>query len=373
MKILQISDYYHEGIGHPPNNYCEKLIKRGHEILVYTSTITWIPTLGDYKDVKVKKFRSIRFLGKTIYPGVILKLLIQKNPDVVHSHVVGFFSTFVTGYLKKIKKYPLVVLADFSSGVPEPSLLKKPYEWLFRKIPARMADVITTFTEQEKEELSKRFDIDKEKIEVLPIGIDYEKFSSKPRKDLRKELGLEDKFIILNVSNISPVKNLEMIIKTIPLTKVKNIVFVHIGGVSDYNYKKRSNNIIKKLEIEDKIKFLGHVAHEKIDEYYKMCDIYLHTSYRESYAIPILEAMASGIPVITTKVGIAYDVVKDGETGFIIDDEKDIVEKIELLVGDPELRKRIGRNCKEISKEYDWEIIIDRLEEIYNGVLNVSD
>lgn len=369
MRVLQVSDYYHSGDGHPMNNITERLFSRGYDVKVYTSTLSVTPDGDkDSPSIETLRFRGFKIAGKAVYLGVIPKLLLQRNPDVIHSWVSGFFSTFVTGYLKKIKRYPLVVVADFDIAGPDPSLLKKPYFWLYIKIPTNMADVILTFTEQEKEELSKRFGIKKEKIEVLPIGINYEKFSSKPKKNMRKELALEGKFIVLNVSYVVPKKNLEAIIKAIGAIGYEDLVFLHVGNVLDREYKKTLIKLIEDLKLTDQVKFIGKIKRDELYDYYKIADVFVQTGHKESYAIPILEAMASGIPVITTKVGIAYNVIKDGETGFIIDDEKEIADKISLLIDDTQLRKEIGARSKMVAKEYDWNLIITKLESIYKKV-----
>lgn len=370
---MQISDYYHLGDGHPLNNISERLKVRGHNVIVYTSTLSVLPSVQEENDaVKIVRFKGFKFAGKAIYPGVILKLLLQENPDVIHSHVVGFFSTFVAGYLKKIKKYPLVVSADFDVAEPRAPLLKKPYMWLFREIPARSADTILTFTKTEKEEFSKRFGVNKERITVLPIGIDYDKFSSKPKGNLRKRLGLEDKLIILNVSYVIPKKNLEAIIKALKAIPDDRVIFLHIGDVLDHDYKKSLDMLVGKLELGERTLFLENVSREEIYDYYKISDIFIQPGYRESFCIPILEAMASGLPVVTTNVGIAHEVIKDGETGFIINGKKDIAEKIKLLVNSPELRKRVGEISRKVAKRYDWEIIINKLEKIYERTAGIK-
>lgn len=123
MKIIQIVESYRPEIKspHPPANIIEGLWKLGHEVEVYTSTkdfgdISQLPrrTDLDFNKYSVKISRSLGFkLGnKIIFPGLIPKILGLKNPDVVHTYVMGTFSTFIRGVPKKVKKYPLVIAAD---------------------------------------------------------------------------------------------------------------------------------------------------------------------------------------------------------------------------------------------------------------------
>lgn len=367
MKIVHITDLYHSDTGHSTNNMTKRLSERGHDVEIYTSMISSNNKKHGSR-IKIARFKYLKIGNKIIYPGLIPKILFQKNPDVIHSHVMGFFSSFITGYLKKIKKYPLVLLSDFDPLQAKPSKLTKPYWYFYRKLPTQFADVITTFTQRQKDELSKRFGINPEKIEVLPIGVDFKKFSSKPKQNLRKKLNLQDKFVILDTCFLSPKKNLELILRVLKYLP-KNIVFLHVGGVSDINYKQKLDKMIKNLELEKRVIFLGKVSKEEMIASYHAADVFVQPGFKESFCIPIIEAMASGLPVVTTRVGVADDVIEDSKTGFIIKNENDVVNRINLLIEDTKLRRKIGRNAQRIAKKYDWDVIIDKLEKIYKQVV----
>lgn len=367
MKIIQISDYYTTGTGHPLNNFTEKLWKKGHDVKVYTSNIKLNPEFEDKEKIpiEIQKFQGVVINKKVIYPGLISKILFQENPDVINSWVMGFFSTFVSGYLKPIRRYPLVVFPDFNVNESTASFLKKPYNFFYRKLPTSFADKIIVFTHDQKNELARRFRFNKEKIEVLPIGVDTKDFSSKSRINLKEKLGLKNKFVILNVCSLSKKKNLELIFKSLMNFENKDIEFIHIGSIVDKNYKNYLNKMIIDFGIKSRVMFLGKVSRDRLIDFYKMCDVFLQTGFNESFCIPILEAMAAGKPVITTKVGVASDVIENGKTGFIAENENDIRKTLEMLIRDFNLRRRIGKNAKKVARKYDWEIIIDKLEKIY--------
>ncbi len=366
MKILQISDYYHHGDGHPLNNFCERLRRRGHEVEVYTSNLQALPIpLNDFNSsMKISRFRGISICGKAVYPGAFWGLFTMKNPDVVHSHVVGFFSTFAAACLKPLKRYSLVVTLDFDPAEPEPPLLKRPYTFLYRTLPARMADVLTAFTEEEKREFSRRFNLPLERIKRLPIGIDLEAFSVPPKRDRKVSLGLEGKFLLLNVSFLSPKKNLEMVLRSLQ-SLPEEAVFLHIGGTVDASYKASLDRLVSDLGLGERVFFLEDAPFEDFPEYYQAADAFVQPGFRESYAIPILEAMASGLPVLATDRGVAPEVVEEGVTGFFIKSDVDLAAKVLRLMDDEALRKEMGARARERVAAYDWEKVIDRLEEIY--------
>lgn len=379
MKIIQIVESYRPEIKspHPPANIIEGLWRLGHDVDVYTSTVDFgdisqLPKradldVGEYAS-KVNRSLGIKLGSKVVFPGLILRVLGLRSPDVVHTYVMGTFSTFVGGYLKKVKGYPLVVTADFDVAGFSPSLLKTPYVYLYSKLPTSFADTIIAFTQEQKNELMRHFKFKEEKIKVVPIGIDFERFASAPDSELRKELGLEDKFVVFNVSFITPKKNIEMALRAVKSMRDSSIVLVHIGGVLDRDYKKKLDDMVRELGLEKNVKFLGPVSLERLPDYYEIGDAFLQTGFRESFCIPILEAMASGLPVVTTRVGIASEVTRDGETGFIAENETEIADKLRFLMENPGAREEIGSRNVQVAKGYDWKNIIEKIFEIYSSI-----
>jgi glycosyltransferase involved in cell wall biosynthesis len=361
MEILYLSDYYNSKTGQPLNTIAEIMETRGHSIKVYTSSKDADPSGYDdsSSSLKIKRFRTVKLFGKCLFPG-LMRMAFQKNPDITHSYVFGFFSTTMASYLKKLKGNRLIITSDLNLEEPEAGLIKKFYIKMFRKIPSSHADMIITYTDQQRKNLIE-MGIPPSKIKKLPIGIDWKRFSSNGGKLKGKLMGRN--FMLLNVSNISPVKNLEMIIKS--LSPHKNVSFVHIGGDIDKEYKKKLDKLIRELKLEKRVKFLGPIPNQKIPEYYAAADAYIQTSHRESYCIPILEAMASGLPVITTRVGITKEL---GDIGFFVRNGKEVAKSIKLLQNKRKARY-IGINNREIAKKYDWNNIIIKLEKIYKDLI----
>jgi glycosyltransferase involved in cell wall biosynthesis len=368
MKILQVSDY-HESGGNPLNYYNQMLSQRGHDVTLLTSTISLGNVERKSVSFKTEKIRGFKIWGKVFYPGLITKLLFKKDLGIVHSHVMGFFSTFVTGYLRYIKKYPLVVTADFEpASYEKPKKLKKIYELIYKKIPIKKADVILVFTENQKKELAKLLDITGKKIKVLPIGVDIAKFPESKNLKLKKELGLKGKFVVLNVGAVLPEKHIEILLKTIKLVGDDRVVGVHIGGFRDKECKKRLDEMVKKLNIEKRVFFLGAKKADEMHNYFSMADVYLQTSPTASFCIPIIESMAAKCLVVTFRAGVARDLIKDGKNGFFMEDEGVAAKKVNKIISDSELRKKIIKNAANDVKKYEWLPIIKELEKIYRDL-----
>src|SRR3989344_1418933 len=363
MKILHVLDDYSNRSGHSTVYIIEGIKQLGHEAEVYTSNVRLSALEPDDSKslVKITRFKGIKIFKKAFFPGVIPKILFMTNPDIVHTYVMGYFSTFLTGYLKPLKKYNLVVFADIDRDVKHhKGILGKMYFNFFLKWPIKQADLIHVFTSEQKTILVDRTGIDPNKIFVWPSGVDTSKFARNFDKNkLRKSFGMPNKFIILNVSSIVRKRRLELILEAI---KDLDVYFVHVGAEVDKDYYRYLLNKVDELGINDKVKFFGKKYFDELVDFYLASDIFVLSSSNESFGIPMLEAMAAGLPIITTDVGAARDLIEEGKNGFIVDAED--LNKILSRVKKLNL-KEMGNVSKEKSKDYDWNILIPRLEAKY--------
>jgi len=159
-----------------------------------------------------------------------------------------------------------------------------------------------------------------EKVTFLPLWVDTEKFrptSTSQVSHLRKELlKLGNVKVIMFVGRLESDKDLETLLYAIKsLSEVRNdVVLVVIGTGSE---QKRYIELTRQLGIADKVRFLGYIRHDEIAKYYNIADVYVLPSVWEEWSNTIMEAMASGIPVIATNVGANPYLVKEEETGFL--------------------------------------------------------
>lgn len=363
MKIIHVLDDYSNKTGHSTVYMIEGIKKLGHDVEVYTSNVQLSPFKGDdsLSIVKIRRFKGIKVFKKAFFPGVFFKLLFSKNPDIIHTHVIGYFSTFLTGYLKFIKRYKLVLFADIDRDVPpHRGILGKFYYNFFMKWPTKNVDLIHVFTEEQKRILIERTNIPSERIFVWPSGVDLSKFERKQSKEeLRKKLRLPNKFIILNVSSIVRKRRLELILNSI---KDLDVFFVHVGIIVDDDYFEYLQSLIKENNIENKVLFVGRRIFDETIDYYLASDLFVLASSNESFGIPILEALSAGLPILATNVGATEDLVNEGVNGFIIN-ESNIKEKLVLAMKFD--FGKINSYNREKAKSYDWNVLIPKLEKMY--------
>lgn len=192
------------------------------------------------------------------------------------------------------------------------------------------------------------------------IGFDSEKFISTEtdRKKKRAELGISDEDIfILSVGELQSRKNHEPVIRAIGQINDKRIKYVICGWGE---LKDHLLNVAKEVGIADRFILTGH--RYDIPEILKCADIFVHPSKREGLGIAALEAMAAGLPMITSNIQGIKDYITDGVTGFSCDpDDIDAYKKaIETLIRDENLRKQMISNSKETIKKYDIESSVEQ-------------
>jgi Glycosyltransferase len=109
--------------------------------------------------------------------------------------------------------------------------------------------------------------------------------------------------------------------------------------------------------------FLGRVAYEQVPAVYANSDIHITTSERESRGLTVLEAFASGIPVLAPRSGGLVENVQDGENGFLYtpQDPEDFTQKLKQLIDDPILRKTLGNQGMKSVGNYSWDVVIKKL------------
>ena len=126
------------------------------------------------------------------------------------------------------------------------------------------------------------------------------------------------------------------------------------------------------MKIENYIIFIGKVPHEEVLKYMSLSDVFVLPSLSEGFPNVVLEAMASGLPIVATKVGGLPEIVKNGENGFLIKprNSKELAKKILLILNDKELSGRMSKNNIKEAKKYSYENVVDNLEKVYFKVTN---
>ena len=209
-------------------------------------------------------------------------------------------------------------------------------------------------------------------MEVVPNGVDVSIFTQEYSTDelqrLRNELWLkpQDK-VLITTSRLVPKNSVDILIKAVAVVKMSepNIKCLILGIGKDEEILK---SLMRELQLEKEIMFLGNVAHKNMAKYLKTSDVFVRASRSEGLGNSFIEAMAAGLPIIGTNVGGIPDFLRDGESGLFtkVEDEKDLAEKILLLLHDESLRQKLIRQGRDLAiRDYSWDEVARRMAVIF--------
>ncbi|MDR4503503.1 MAG: glycosyltransferase family 4 protein [Candidatus Scalindua sp.] len=196
--------------------------------------------------------------------------------------------------------------------------------------------------------------VDPQKITVIYNGVDTGRFNPSRRDDfrkvIRKKLSIGEEFVLLYVSNNFRLKGLATLIRALGVLKQTHPDFkaLIIGRGKKSPYGK----LAKKLGCLDNVLFLGQV--NDIEKYYAASDLYVHPTLYDSCSLVVTEALASGLPVITTQYDGASGLIDDGKDGFVMKDPLDyqnLAEKIAVFF-DEEVRQKASIAARKKAEKY---------------------
>ncbi|MEW6095245.1 MAG: glycosyltransferase family 4 protein [bacterium] len=227
---------------------------------------------------------------------------------------------------------------------------------------------IISVSEGVKREIIENYNLPAEDIVAIPNGVALEEFNPKNkniwREEIRNKYNIKNDDILLLFTGYEfKRKGLKYIIEALPLIDNKEVKILVVGRDDE----KPFYNIAKQLGVEKRVVFVGYST--EVNRYYAASDIFVFPTLYEAFSLATIEAVASGLPILTTKVNGTEELVQDGYNGFFIKrDAKDIAEKVNLLIKNPLLITQLGENARKTAEKYSWQKIVKRTLEVYKEV-----
>ena len=300
------------------------------------------------------------------------KYLEKENFDIIHCHTpVAAAITRLAA--KKSRKQGTKVFYTahgfhFFNGAPIQNwIIYYPVEkWL-----ARYTDVLITINQEDYQRAKNKFHA--EKVEYIPgVGVDLKKFRPKDdfnRTGYRRKLGLKSEDImLLSVGELNKNKNHQVVVRALAeINDSKLQYFIAGKGI----LKDDLEELSKKLNISSQIHLLGY--RDDIPELLASADIFCFPSFREGLGLAAIEAMACGLPLITSNIHGINDYSKEGITGYKCspDDVKEFSSSIRKMIEFPIEMMEFGENNRVAAKKYDLKNSIKKMKKIY--ILNCNN
>lgn len=292
-----------------------------------------------------------------------------------HSDIYHFFDYIVP---PRIEGKVITTIHDMTYLLYPEMVEKKTMKRIEKDIlySVNRADKIVTVSESSKNDIIKLLNVDKNKIEVVYNGVEYNEFSkchSEEQKfKVKKKYKLPDRYI-LYMGTLEPRKNIESIIKSFNLfklnanIKLKDMKLV-IAGKKGWMYTSIFN-LVNELMLENEVVFTDYV--DDIDKpiIYNMASLFVFPSVYEGFGIPVLEAMASSVPVIASNIPALSEVSGDAAVLIEPKDIESIAEHMSYILLHNEYRKQLIEIGREQVKKFKWECSAKKLYDIYSDIL----
>ncbi|MCW4016154.1 MAG: glycosyltransferase family 4 protein [Candidatus Bathyarchaeota archaeon] len=320
-------------------------------------------------------------LDNLVFNRTLSKMANSITADIYEAHTVSGYKLLKTLKKKGINK-PFIqtihgVLADEyiqSSKSVSPSLRLKFSNLFMRhlgtleKQAARDANLIVTVSRYSAEKIVQLYTVPEKKIRIVPNGVDLQKF--KPKKDcesIKDKIGVKGSNVVLFVGNLIPRKGLHFLIEAAKrvIKENKETKFVIVG---DGPLKNNLVSYSKQQGVLDKFVFLDNISDDLLPDLYVCADVFASPSVQEGQGISLLEAQATAKPVVAFNVTAIKEVVKNKETGLLVEpDSYELSNAILSLLSNKSLREKMGHSGREfISKNFSWDICAQKMSQVYS-------
>ncbi|MFC5542454.1 glycosyltransferase family 4 protein [Ureibacillus suwonensis] len=298
------------------------------------------------------------------------KLIHQEKYDIVHTHT-PVASACVRLACKKLSEVKVIYTVHgfhFFKGAPIKNwLIFYPIEkWL-----SKYTDCIITINNEDYNIAKEKFNSKYVKM-INGVGINTSKFTPQTlskKIELRKEYGYSEKnFILIFVGELNRNKHQDLLIKTVYKLKDK-IPNMKLLLVGNGNMFEKYNKLVCKLGLEEYVEFLGYRS--DVPNLMIISDIAVSSSRREGLPVNVMEAMATGLPLIVTNCRGNRDLVKNGKNGYLIeiDDVDSFVNKIEELYVSKNTRENFGKESRKNIEKYELKNVLGEMKNIYSKCL----
>ena len=235
------------------------------------------------------------------------------------------------------------------------------------------SDAILANCVAEADQLVELYGAPRDRIELVPPGVDHAFFSPGDRRGARQALHLGDEPVVLFVGRIQPLKGLDVAIDALADLRRDDARLVVVGGPSGTEgdlEAARAHARIAELGLTERVRFVEPQPHHLLSTYYRAADICVVPSRSESFGLVALEAAACGTPVVAAAVGGLRTLVDDGRTGFLVDDRSPaaFAARIDELLADPTSAARMGDAAARLARDYTWSTTGARLRRLYGDL-----
>ncbi len=348
------------------------LAKQGHEVhfITYSQPVR-LDILNVniyYHEVNVHDYPLFQYQPYELaLSSKMVNVTAKYKLDVLHVHyaIPHAYAAFMAKQILQTKGIQIPIITTLH-GTDITLVGKNPTYKPAVTFSINHSDVVTSVSESLKQDTLEIFDIERE-IKVVHNFIDLEHYETED--ECKNSFAPNGEKIISHISNFRPVKRIQDVVATFHiLQQTVNSVLLMIG---DGPEKEKARQQAAELGISHKVKFLGKTT--EVERLLCISDLFILPSEKESFGLSALEAMAAGVPVISSNTGGIPEVNIDGVTGFTADvaDVETMGKKAIELLSDPVLYDQLSKQAKQQAEKFSIHIIGPKYLEIYEEAISV--
>jgi glycosyltransferase involved in cell wall biosynthesis len=385
MRILQVAPcllYSWGGSASQVKDISRQLVKRGHEVTIYTSDGSSEAKIQDIDGVKIYFFpvlNSNNAVSTKFFITPTLRKMLKReirNFDVVHIHEFRTFQNIIVHTFAKKFNIPYVLEAHGGLPKVEPKRqLKFAFDFFFGNRILNEASQVVALSEKEAQQFKGSGLLDA-KIQIIPNGLDLSKYITlPPHGSFKNKFHIaQENRIILCLGRINKKKGIEFLIKAFAAicknSKFANCILV-LAGRND-GHLKTIKSLIDSLGLTKKVIIAGFLSEEDKTNAYVDSDIVANVEPENVFGLVPLEAAACSVPVIVCKSNDVSEVVREGNLGLTVEynNYRELTKTMEILLNNNEKKVRTEnpKGRKYVFENYDWPIIIPKLESMYESL-----
>jgi len=287
----------------------------------------------------------------------------QRKYDLVHAHM-GLPDGLAALRISRQMKCPLVVTmqcTDIDSSARESPQARRDLEGVFT-----CADQVISPSPRLAHDYQVLFD---GSVVVVPYGIHAGHLHGDAGT---VKASLPDVPIILCVARLIPSKGIDILLRSIEQLVLDGTA-LHVLVAGDGPSRAALRALASSLSLRNHVTFLGQLSHETVLEYMAACDVFVLPSWRETFGLVYLEAMAAGKPVIGVRGQGVDGIVEDGKTGYLVSPHSasEVTEVVRSILANPDGAREIGLRARElVLDQYTWEKCAERTLQVYREALH---
>lgn len=369
MRIVHVAEWNAKSGGGftAANNLVNSLLKINQKIDIH------IVSFSDKNEVVNENGYTLHLIKLKIFPtsqywylpNILKAKILEISPDLVHLHFNYPPYSFITHL-----NIPVIITVHGLNSVrvkrsyPKSDYLNfkfilYPY---FEKKALKNATKVITVSRWAKEKSDRIIGIDS-KTTYIPNGIVYDRYGNTQPKNIFHPS-------IFFVGRLVKFKGVDILIKSFQMIK-KTYPNIHLYIAGNGPQGRKLKSLARKLNVHNEITFLNFLSEDEKLKMFKSADIFVVPSRIETFGIVVLEALASGAPVVASNVGGIPEILDNGKYGLLAEPEnpEDFAQKIITLIKDKNLRDELREKGKQRAKEYSWDDVASKTLELYSSVL----